>query len=66
VVTVLLWLAAYLPGLLDQLDVDPVSVPSLALFLAVLGVVARLSQTGVIDRVLDVVDLGTNDGRHEA
>ena len=64
-VTVLLWLAAYLPGLLDQLGVDPVSVPSLALFVAFLGVVTRLSQTGVIDDALNVVGLG-KDGRHEA
>lgn len=66
-VTVLLWLAAYLPGLLDQLGVDPVSFPSLALFVAFLGLVARASQAGVIDKALGLVRLGKGpDGRHEA
>ena len=64
-VTVLLWLAAYLPGLLDDLGVDPVSWPSLGLFVAFLGVVARISQTGVLDKALDAIGLG-KQGKHEA
>lgn len=63
--TIIVWLAAFLPGLLDDLGVDPVSVPSLAMFLAILAAVARLSQSGVLDRVLTGVGLG-KQGRHEA
>ena len=66
VVTVLLWLAAFLPGLLDELGVDPVSVPGLALFVAFLGVVARLSQSGIFDKTLTAVGLGKTNGAHEA
>lgn len=71
VITILLWLGAYLPGLLDQLGIDPVSIPGLALFVALLGVVARLSQSGVLDKALTVIGIGKDgqadqDGRHEA
>lgn len=64
-ITVLLWLAAYLPGLLDQLGIDPVSVPGMAVFVALLAAVARVSQSGVLDTLLTAVGLG-KDGRHEA
>lgn len=58
VITVLLWLAAYLPSLLDDLGVKQDQWPGLALLVAMLAAVTRLSQSGLLDRLLTGIGLG--------
>ena len=66
-VTVLLWLALYLPSLLTDLGITKDSWEGVGLLLAILAGVTRLSQTGKIEPALDAVGLGKEPkGRHEA
>lgn len=66
-VAVLLWLAVYLPSLLDELGVERDSWAGLGILLAILTAVTRLSQIGAFDQLLDLIGLGKqSDGRHEA
>lgn len=66
-VTVLLWLALYLPSLLTDLGITKDSWEGVGILLAILAAVTRLSQNGTIDRVLEGVGLGKDaKGKHEA
>lgn len=66
-VTVLLWLALYLPSLLTDLGITKDSWGGVGLLLALLAAVTRLSQNGTIDKALEGVGLGKDaKGRHEA
>lgn len=64
-IAILLWLAAYLPPLLDDLGVTRDSWAGVGMLLGILAAVTRLSQTGILDRALTVVDLG-REPKHRA
>ena len=52
---------------LQNAGVDTGSLPWLAGFVAVCAAVARASQSGILDQLLDLIGLGKGpDGRHEA
>lgn len=66
-VTVLLWLALYLPSLLTDLGITKDSWEGVGILLAILAAVTRLSQTGKVDELLTALGLGKDaKGRHEA
>lgn len=54
-----------LPDVLAQVGIDPASVPGVALFVALVGVVARLMNTPPAERALTVIGAGKTP-RHRA
>jgi hypothetical protein len=66
-VTVLLWLALYLPSLLTDLGITRDSWEGIGILLAILAGVTRLSQSGKVEPILDAVGLGKGPkGKHKA
>lgn len=64
-VTVLLWMALYVPPLLTDLGITRDSWEGVGILLTILATVTRLSQTGIIDKIMTEIGLGRDRGRHE-